>query len=86
MKSSTRDILEMAWKTDEGSPVLPGQCSCTQVCGCDGCCVRGCGFELVDLPPYSPDLASFDYFLFPNMKKHLAGKHYRTDDEVISAV
>ena len=26
------------------------------------------GFELVDLPPYSPDLAPSDYFLFPNMK------------------
>ena len=38
MKSSTRDILWMAWKTDEGSPVSPGQCFCTQVCGCHGCC------------------------------------------------
>ena len=34
LKSSTRDILETAWKTDKGSPVSPGQCSCTQVCGC----------------------------------------------------
>ena len=49
--------------------------------------VRDCGFELVDHPPYSPDLAPSDYFLFPNMqKKHLAGKQYQTDDEVISAV
>ncbi|KAM9359101.1 uncharacterized protein gal3st2 [Symphorus nematophorus] len=48
--------------------------------------VHDCGFELVDHPPYSPDLIPSDYFLFPNMKKHLAGKHYWTDDEVISAV
>uniref|UniRef100_A0A673BIC6 Histone-lysine N-methyltransferase SETMAR n=1 Tax=Sphaeramia orbicularis TaxID=375764 RepID=A0A673BIC6_9TELE len=48
--------------------------------------VKDCGFELVDHPPYSPDLAPSDYFLFPNMKKHLAGKRYQTDDEVISAV
>ena len=48
--------------------------------------VHDCGFELVDHPPYSPDLAPSDYFLFPNMKKHLAVKQYRTDDEVISAV
>ena len=41
--------------------------------------VRDCG--LVDHPPYSPDLAPSDYFLFPNMKnKHFAGKQYRTDD------
>ena len=45
-----------------------------------------CGLELDDQPPYSPDLSPYDYFLFPNMKKHLAGKQYRTDDKVISAV
>ena len=33
--------------------------------------VHDCGFELVDHPPYSPDLAPSDYFLFPNMKKTL---------------
>ncbi|XP_052828224.1 histone-lysine N-methyltransferase SETMAR-like [Octopus bimaculoides] len=48
--------------------------------------VRDFGFELVDHPPYSPDLPPSDYFLFPNMKRHLTGKQYRTDDEVISAV
>ena len=48
---------------------------------------RDCGFELVDHPPYSPDLAPSDYFLFPNiMKKHSAGKQYQTNDEVISAI
>ena len=36
--------------------------------------VLDCGFELVDHPPHSPDLAPSDYFLFPNMKKkHLSG-------------
>ena len=49
--------------------------------------MRDCGYELVDNPSYSPDLAPYNYFLFPNMKKtHLAGKQYRPDDEVISAV
>ena len=48
--------------------------------------VHDCGFELIEHPPYSPDLAPSDYFLFPNLKKHLAGKHFRTDDEVICAV
>ena len=41
--------------------------------------VHDCGFELVDQPPYSPDMASSDYVLFPNLKKHLVGKQY---DEV----
>ena len=29
--------------------------------------VHDCGFELVDHPPYAPDMAPSDYFLFPNM-------------------
>ena len=46
--------------------------------------VHDCGFELVDHPPYSPDLAPSYYFMFPNMKtKNFAGKQYRTNDEVI---
>ena len=32
--------------------------------------VHDCGYELVDHPPYSPDLAPSYYFLFPNMKKN----------------
>ena len=48
--------------------------------------VHDCGFELIDHPPYSPDLAPSDYFLFPNLKKHLAGKWYESDDDVIFAV
>ena len=33
-----------------------------------------CGFELVDHPPYSHNLASSDYFLFPNIRKIVARK------------
>ncbi|GLD62679.1 histone-lysine N-methyltransferase SETMAR-like protein [Lates japonicus] len=33
--------------------------------------VRDCGFELVNDPPYFPDLAPSDYFLFPNMMMRL---------------
>uniref|UniRef100_A0A3Q0QTS4 Histone-lysine N-methyltransferase SETMAR n=1 Tax=Amphilophus citrinellus TaxID=61819 RepID=A0A3Q0QTS4_AMPCI len=47
--------------------------------------VCNCGFELVDHPPYFPDLAPSHYFVFPNMKNHLAAKQYRTNNEVISA-
>ena len=50
--------------------------------------VRDCGFELVDHPPYSPDFGTVYLAIFcsPTRKKHLAGKQYRSDDEVISAV
>ena len=48
--------------------------------------VHDCGFELIDHPSYSPDLAPSDYFLFPKLKKHLAWKWYESDDDVISTV
>ena len=35
--------------------------------------VHDCGFELVDHPPNSPDLAPSDYFLAPNMKNTWLG-------------
>jgi len=38
--------------------------------------------EIVPHPPYSPDLALVDY-LFPNMKKWLAGKRFESNYEVI---
>ena len=41
------------------------------------------GYELVPHPPYSPDLAPSDYFLFPNLKKWLGGKRFCSNDEII---
>ena len=38
-------------------------------------------YEILPHPPYSPDLAPSDYYLFPNLKKWHAGKIY-TNDEV----
>ena len=37
-------------------------------------------------PAYSPDLALSDYFLFLQLKKHLKGNHYDSDEEVVAAV
>ena len=37
-------------------------------------------------PAYSPDLAPSDYFLYLQLKKHLKGNHYDSDEEVIAAV
>lgn len=42
-------------------------------------------YELLPHPPYSPDLAPCDFFLFPNLKKWLGGKRFRSNDEVIAA-
>lgn len=43
-------------------------------------------FELMPHPPYSPDLAPSDYYLFPNLKKWLGGKRFADNEEVIEAV
>lgn len=41
-------------------------------------------YESLPHPPYSPDLAPCDFFLFPNMKKWLAGKKFSSNEEVIA--
>ena len=40
------------------------------------------GYELISHPAYSPDLAPSDYFLFPNLKKDIRGRHFRSNEEV----
>ena len=44
------------------------------------------GYELIPHPAYSPDLAPSDYFLFPNLKKDISGRHFRSNEEVVAAV
>ena len=44
------------------------------------------GYELIPHHAYSPDLAPSDYFLFPNLKKDIRGRHFRSNEEVVAAV
>ena len=44
------------------------------------------GYELIPQPAYSPNLAPSDYFLFPNLKKDIRGRHFRFNEEVVAAV
>lgn len=44
------------------------------------------GWEVIDHPPYSPDVAPSDYHLFPALKKDLGGRKFATDEEVRQAV
>ena len=43
------------------------------------------GFQCLDHPPYSPDLAPSDYHLFAGLKEQLKGRHFSSDAEVIAA-
>jgi hypothetical protein len=44
------------------------------------------GFILVPQPPYSPDLAPCDFFLFGYLKQPLEGKHFTREHHMITAV
>lgn len=48
--------------------------------------VAKCGFEEIRHPPYSPDLAPSDYYLFSRLKADLRGRRFSSDDEVAQAV
>ena len=37
-------------------------------------------------PPYSPDLAPCDFFLFPRLKRQLTGRKYQTRKNLGSAI
>ena len=41
-------------------------------------------FKLLPHPPYSPDLASSDYWLFADLKRRLKRKRFGSNKEVIS--
>ncbi|GFT70950.1 putative DD34D transposase [Trichonephila clavipes] len=43
------------------------------------------GFELLLHPPYTPDLAPSDFFLFSDLKRMLAGQKFRADGAEIEA-
>lgn len=48
--------------------------------------LKDSGFREIDHPPYSPDLAPSDYFLFRNLKKDLRGIKFETEEEMKAAV
>ena len=46
--------------------------------------IRNCGFKQAEHPPYSPDLAPSDFYLFPIAKQALRGKSFDEDDALES--
>ena len=44
-----------------------------------------CGFEILPHHPYSPDMATSDFYLFPKLKSHLHGTQYRSNEGVKEA-
>ncbi|GBP13825.1 Mariner Mos1 transposase [Eumeta japonica] len=48
--------------------------------------LKDTGFSEIEHPPYSPDLAPSDYFLFSNLKKELRGRRFVDDNQMKMAV
>jgi len=48
--------------------------------------LRDLHYELLEHPPYSPDLALSDFFLFPKLKLFLTGQRFSSNQEAIAAV
>ncbi|GBP34606.1 Histone-lysine N-methyltransferase SETMAR [Eumeta japonica] len=48
--------------------------------------LKDTGFSEIDHPPYSPDLAPSDYFLFSNLKKELRGRRFVDDNQMKMAI
>ncbi|XP_014483746.1 PREDICTED: uncharacterized protein LOC106746967 [Dinoponera quadriceps] len=44
--------------------------------------LRDLRYDLLDNPPYSPDLAPSYFLLFPNLKKFVSGKRFASNEEV----
>jgi hypothetical protein len=40
------------------------------------------GWEIMNYPPHSPNMAPSDFNLFAPMKVHLGGQKFQTDDEL----
>ncbi|GBP67182.1 PiggyBac transposable element-derived protein 3 [Eumeta japonica] len=47
--------------------------------------LEGQKIELTDHPPYSPDLASNDFYLFPSVKNKLRGQRFSSREEAVDA-
>jgi histone-lysine N-methyltransferase SETMAR len=48
--------------------------------------LRDLHYELLEHPPYSPDLAPFDFYLLPKLKLFLTGQRFSSNQEAIAAV
>jgi histone-lysine N-methyltransferase SETMAR len=48
--------------------------------------LRDLHYELLQHPPYSPDLAPSDFYLFPKLKPFLACQHFSLNQEATAAV
>jgi len=95
-KLSTRSIINLCWcnwrtfgrenaaEVHQGVFVLARQCPGSRALATQKK-LAYLGFQCLDHPLYSPDLAPSDYRLFPGLKKQLNVRHFSSATEVIVA-
>ena len=72
----------MTWK--RASSPTPKKLS-LKIESCYGCDSRN-RIRTAEHPPYSPDLAPSDFYLFPRLKEHLRGTKFQDNSEVMTAM
>ena len=72
-------------KTDLRCSALAGQHSPAHTSQVAMTAATECGFEIFPYPPYLPDVAPSDFYLFPKLKSHLCGtqRHHRSSKLVL---
>lgn len=58
----------------------------THTAGVTKACLERLDIEVLEHPPYSPDLAPCAFWLFPTVKTRIAGRRFETSTEVTAAV
>ena len=48
--------------------------------------IASMGMVELEHPPYSPDLAPCDFYLFPKLKEYLSGRYFDTNEALGSAI
>ncbi|GBP09864.1 Histone-lysine N-methyltransferase SETMAR [Eumeta japonica] len=76
---------EATWEVIARSAVLQDNAS-VQTARVSRQALKDTGFSEIDHPPYSPDLAPRDYFLFSKLKKELRGHRFVDDNQMKMAV
>ena len=79
-----------SWKTPrytlQKDSAPTGQCESSHLQNCNGCCLAE-WVRANTAPRLFSGLSSYsDYFLFPNLKKGIRGRHFRSNEEVMAAV
>ena len=71
-------------KIESRCSALSGQCVCSHVTAMTA--ATECGLEVLPYPPYSPDMAASDFYMFPKLKSNLCGTQFGSQEGIIAAV